>query len=379
MNNNLFLSADDFENKRLNKSFFTNINKGISETQFRNSYPSDKFDAFEKGIVEGWIKDTFEMTGGEIVKGGFNDTEEVSKVLENLKNTVSLLKGVTVETSTGSIKEIFVMPKQEVKQEESTTGQLEKGKKLPIGTITNGYKKVSEGKWQKVSSHGLTKKEHNDKANESNKKLLGLKGKENANEAQLMAERASLQSKYANELDDKEYDDTHVENSGKLKKGKDADQLEKGKIKDALYYSELKIVFSKTGKEIKEKLATIKAKENSKLIDIEAKLSNLEDKLTHQPTEKYSYEDADDTYKTFKWEMTYVSENASNNNVVKFNDTDSGTLSNDECKLNREWNDLVYSYRDVKGEIDSINLLEENLEENKKYELTARQMLNFGF
>ena len=227
------------------------------------------------------------MTGGEIVKGSFNDTEEVSKVLENLKNTVSLLKGVTVETSTGSIKEIFVMPKQEVKQEENTTEQLEKGK--------------------------------------------------------------------------------------------DADQLEKGKIKDALYYSELKIVFSKTGKEIKEKLATIKAKENSKLIDIEAKLSNLEDKLTHQPTEKYSYEDADDTYKTFKWEMTYVSENASNNNVVKFNDTDSGTLSNDECKLNREWNDLVYSYRDVKGEIDSINLLEENLEDNKKYELTARQMLNFGF
>ena len=296
MNNNLFLSADDFENKRLNKSFFTNINKGISETQFRNSYPSDKFDAFEKGIVEGWIKDTYEMTGGEIIKGGFNDTKEVSEVLENLKNTVSLLKGVTVETSTGSIKEIFVMPKQEVKQEESTTGQLEKG-----------------------------------------------------------------------------IDELSIE------KGKEGDQLEKGKIKDTLYYSELKIVFSKTGKDIKEKLATIKAKENSKLIDIEAKLSNLEDKLTHKPTEKYSYEDSDDTYKTFKWEMTYISESASNNNVVKFNDTDSGTLSNDECKLNREWNDLVYSYRDVKGEIDSINLLEENLEDNKKYELTARQMLNFGF
>lgn len=84
------------------------------------------------------------------------------------------------------------------------------GAKMPIGTISNGYKKVAEGKWQKVSKHGMTKKEHNDKASEANKKLLGLKGKENANEAQLMSERVSLQSEYAENLDDKDYSDEEV-------------------------------------------------------------------------------------------------------------------------------------------------------------------------
>ena len=32
---------------------------------------------------------------------------------------------------------------------------IEKGKKVPIGTIHNGYKKIAEGKWQKVSEHEL--------------------------------------------------------------------------------------------------------------------------------------------------------------------------------------------------------------------------------
>jgi hypothetical protein len=288
MDNKLFLSSDDFENKRLNKSFFTNINKGISEQQFRNQYPTNKFDAFEKGMVENWIKETYESTGGEIIKGGFNDTEDVSKVLENMKSQVTLLKGVIVENELGEVKEIFVMPKQEVLSEESTTGSA-------------------------------------------------------------------------------------------IEKGKDSDQLEKGKIKDALYYSELKIVFQKTGKEIKEKLVSIKTRETAKLAELQVKLDLLKDKFSYQPTEKYSYEDSDDTLKTFKWDMTYESKTACDNNVIQFNETESGTLTNEECKLHREWNDTVYSYRDVKQEIDAISLLEENLEETKKYELTARQMLNFGF
>lgn len=29
---------------------------------------------------------------------------------------------------------------------------LEKGKKMPIGTVSHGYKKVSEGKWEKVKN-----------------------------------------------------------------------------------------------------------------------------------------------------------------------------------------------------------------------------------
>lgn len=297
MDNKLFLSADDFENKRLNKSFFTNINKGISEQDFRNQYPPNQYNAFEKGMVESWIKDTYESTGGEIIKGGFNDTEDVSKVLENMKSQVSLLKGIIVEDNSGNVHEVFVMPKQEISSEESTTSSA----------IEKGIEELS------------------------------------------------------------------------IEKGKDSDQLEKGKIKDALYYSELKIVFNKNGKEIKEKLSSIKSKEEDKLTDLQSKINIVQDKLVYQPTEKYSYEDSDDTYRTFKWEMTYGSEKSADNNVIQFNENESGTLTNEQCKLHREYNDLVYNYRDVKSEIDAIKLLEDNLEDNKKYELTARQMLNFGF
>lgn len=289
MENKLFLSSDDFEGSRLNKSFFTNINKGVSEEALNAAYPTDKYDHFEKGIIESFIKDTYAATGGEIVKGGFNDTEDVSKVLENMKSQVSLLKGIIVEGQDGEVKEIFVMPKQEV-------------------TI------VSE----------------TDKAIDT------------------------------------------------LEKGKDSDQLEKGKIEDALYYGDVKITFSKTGKQIKEKLAAIKNAENLKLEDLKKSLDDMEDTLCYKPTEKPYNEKDDIFYKTFKWDMTYPQDSC-NNNVIQFNETQSGSLTVEDCDLNRKWNDCVYSYRDTKREIDAINLLEENLEDGKKYELNARQMLNFGF
>jgi hypothetical protein len=37
---------------------------------------------------------------------------------------------------------------------------IEKGKRMPIGTITNGFKKIAEGKWRKVSEHGYNKETH---------------------------------------------------------------------------------------------------------------------------------------------------------------------------------------------------------------------------
>ena len=290
MENKLFLSDDDFENKRLNKSFFTNISKGIEESKFQSAYPTDKYDHFEKGMVENWIRETYEATGGEIVKGSFNDNEDTHKILEGMKLQVSLLKAMTVVDEYGTVKEMFVLPKQEV----------------PVVT----------------------------------------------------------------EVD---------EAINTLEKGRDSEALEKGKISDALYYGDLKITFSKTGKEIKEKLLGIKASENVKLTDIKRNLEAVEDLLSYKPTEKgYDCSD-DDAYRTFKWDMTYIPETPSSNNVVQFSDTESGTLSKENCELNRRWNDSVYAFREIKKEIDTIELLENNIEDNKKYELTARQMMNFGF
>jgi len=77
---------------------------------------------------------------------------------------------------------------------------LEKGKSFPIGTVHNGYKKVAEGKWQKVSKHGMTKKDHEEKAKHYDKVGRHI-------------EYGKYQREQASELNDKEYDDAHVMDS----------------------------------------------------------------------------------------------------------------------------------------------------------------------
>lgn len=94
----------------------------------------------------------------------------------------------------------------------SSEDYFEKGKKSPIGTVTNGYKKIAEGKWQKVSERGMTKKEHLDESLKIGKQVDSAKS---VNERRRISERISrdiiTHNKIARELDDKEYDDDHVE------------------------------------------------------------------------------------------------------------------------------------------------------------------------
>lgn len=86
-----------------------------------------------------------------------------------------------------------------------------KGKKMPIGTISNGYKKVAEGKWQKVSEHGMTKKEHNEKLIEM--KNNGARPHADKEDSKEWDKHTSSKSN----LDDKDYSDSHVEFSSKTK------------------------------------------------------------------------------------------------------------------------------------------------------------------
>lgn len=81
------------------------------------------------------------------------------------------------------------------------------GKKVPIGTTHNGYKKVGEGKWQKVSDKGLTKKEHSEQADrhDSVKKEVS-----DTNTQYHAAENSAEHREAAKNLDDKEYSDDEV-------------------------------------------------------------------------------------------------------------------------------------------------------------------------
>jgi hypothetical protein len=87
----------------------------------------------------------------------------------------------------------------------TSNDMLEKGGKHgQIGEIRNGYKKIAEGKWQKVSkTHGWTKKEHQNEV--KNKLYYGDKSGAFAHE------------KSASELDSKVYDDEHVNSIGGIR------------------------------------------------------------------------------------------------------------------------------------------------------------------
>jgi hypothetical protein len=74
--------------------------------------------------------------------GGFTNISESDKKFEPIENTIT--KG-------------FV------------NNDLEKGKKVPVGTVSNGYKKIAEGKWRKVGKgEGKNKEEQSYSIGENN-------------------------------------------------------------------------------------------------------------------------------------------------------------------------------------------------------------------
>lgn len=98
---------------------------------------------------------------------------------------------------------------------------LEKGRSFPIGTIHNGFKKVAEGKWRKVSEHGMTKEEHEkeEKKHTKDSEILrerSLRAKKSNESAGLFhqgtekKEEAKKHRDASSKLDSKDYSDTEV-------------------------------------------------------------------------------------------------------------------------------------------------------------------------
>jgi hypothetical protein len=95
--------------------------------------------------------------------------------------------------------------------DEAIENVLQKSKSMPIGTIHNGFKKIAEGKWRKVSeSHKMTKEEHLDRAN-SHVDTMSYAQKNNDDARLRSAEKLSeTHSKEASKLDSKDYSDEEV-------------------------------------------------------------------------------------------------------------------------------------------------------------------------
>lgn len=96
--------------------------------------------------------------------------------------------------------------------EKNQIQDLIKAKSMPIGTIHNGFKKIADGKWRKVSEHGMTKEEHEKKVSEHRKRYEtknknGEDDESTGKEIQLM----KIHSRIAKEeLDSKDYSDEEV-------------------------------------------------------------------------------------------------------------------------------------------------------------------------
>lgn len=283
---NIFLGAEEFSH-RLNMSGFTNIEKSISTEEFSRNYQNGKFHIFEKSAISSFMKSVQDAIGGEIVKGGFNDTPEVDRLLSKAKQDLSSLKRVLINDGPGTERVVFV---------KAIEDNLEKAK------------------------------------------------------------------------------------SDDLEKGENGEELEKGIVEDALEYSD-KIIFKKTGKEIKEKLEAIKTQETVELSNVKDMLDKclLENpmKPTRVPGLWGSREGLVIPYMIFNWNQTYCDSERSFDPSADANCRACDTP--EEALANSSYNDLVHKFIDLTADLRMIELYLNNIKDEEKFELSARQMLMLKF
>lgn len=279
---NLFLDSNKFSH-RLNMSGFTNIEKSYSTQEFNSAFPEDKFVVLEKAGIDNFVKNVAEATGGEIIKGGFNDTPEVNSILEKAKGDMQKLERIFINDGPGMERYVFVMEKAKVVDE--------------------------------------------------------------------------------------------------LQKGENGDELEKSHL-DAFEYSD-KIVFKKSGKDIKAQFALAKVTEQAENDKIAAEIEEALEKCTMTPSEKPNLwgnrESIIVPYKVFNWNQTYYNTGNSMHDVSESEESCRACNTPEEAEANSKYNNLVYKWIDSCAELKMIDLYANHLDDKKEYELTARQMIALKF
>jgi hypothetical protein len=178
---------------------------------------------------------------------------------------------------------------------------IEKGKSFPIGTVHNGFKKIKEGVWKKVSEgQHRTKKEHLkivDSLKEEAKNPQGSEIKYNAKHPSW--EEARKHYDIADKLDDKDYSDADVMG------GEKEDKISRGEAKIAAKDQGVIIMnnkfYSRSGNEMEPKrsngrifFTNIKKSQTTmdtqELIDEHKKLVNTLESPSHEDDKKEAEE-----------------------------------------------------------------------------------------
>lgn len=279
-----FLGVEEFES-RLNLDGFTNIEKGYTTKDFNSTFGRGDYLIFEEANVANFISSVNKVTGGNIVKGGFNDSEEIKEVVEKAKQQLSSLKKIRINDGDGNKRNVYVMPKP-----------------------TEEFSKAQEN------------------------------------------------------------------------------DIEKSHVSSAFQYSD-KFKFKKKGKELIEKIFSVKEDIEVENEEIADKISEALTNLSKTPTEKPSLwgikENVKVPFKVFNWNQTYYHNDGGLERASCIGETSGENCmpceSHEEAKANSAYNSLVHQWIDNQSEIILLNLFEKNINENETYELSAEQMLALKF
>lgn len=161
-------------------------------------------------------------------------------------------------------------------------------------------------------------------------------------------------------------------------------EIEKSDIMNAISYDS-NIKFGKLGKEIKAKLkADILPPLNAKLQVLTAEIESKLEDCGGAPTETVppwwtSEIKMDFPFRIFSWQACDLCEGPKVAGSLIAGEEQENPVTPEMRKCRQEYNDKVREYANVAIDIKACEILETNLSDNERYQLSPRQLTVFGF
>lgn len=161
-------------------------------------------------------------------------------------------------------------------------------------------------------------------------------------------------------------------------------EIEKSDIMNVISYDS-NIKFGKLGKEIKAKLkADILPPLNAKLQVLTAEIESKLEDCGGAPTETVppwwtSEIKMDFPFRIFSWQACDLCEGPKVAGSLIAGEEQENPVTPEMRKCRQEYNDKVREYANVATDIKACEILETNLSDNERYQLSPRQLTVFGF
>lgn len=354
--NNLTLTVADFvEQGKLNFESFTNVEKGfITEAQFYEKY-SKGFNVLTKAQLN------------DLSKGQNNELEKGGESMTKSKH-----ERVVVLLTDGGFSEVFVQSK--------SSSKIEKG------GVGSGRHKTGLHLLKKPGDYHITK--NNGYVVKTTKGTLHYNGDSNIDDEEI----AHIVHENIHEHSEGKFDHEKVKEylkemstagGGTITAHNDNKDVKKGGENDIekaiLNTYDNKFTFKKSGKDIKEKLTSIKNILSDKVTQSASAasvlLSNLGDDFKPTRTvgdwEYGAYSrDKIGEYLLFEYDLCYHREDHGSVNT--------GTTKESAACCDK-YNDLVYKIISYKRDICECDTFINNLEDGTSYTLSAEQLVKLGF